>query len=251
MSQRVRVTPARPSEPARPTASTARATKTALNEQFARIGKSLASPRRIELLDLLAQGEHTVEQLAAETDMSVTLTSAHLQALRQGRLVETRRDGRRIFYRLAGDDVVDLLAALRAVAHARLAEVEKVVNAFFGLGDELEPIGRAELVRRAQKGDVILLDLRPREEYRSGHIPGAVSVPLGELPRRLAELPRDAEIVAYCRGPYCVMAPRGIALLRRHGYRVRRLEDGVAEWRLAGLPVAAGLEPGTPGRSGR
>jgi rhodanese-related sulfurtransferase/DNA-binding transcriptional ArsR family regulator len=225
---------------------TGRETKSALNEQFARIGKALASPRRIELLDLLAQGEHAVDQLAAETDMSVTLTSAHLQALRQARLVETRREGPRIFYRLAGDDVFELLSALRAVAHDRLAEVERVVRAYFGAPDELEPIGRDELIRRARAGDVVLLDLRPREEYESGHIPGAVSIPLDELAERLALLPADVEIVAYCRGPYCVMAPRGIALLRRHGYRVRRLEDGVAEWRLAGLAVASGVEPGDP-----
>ena len=225
--------------------TTPRTTKTALNEQFARIGKALASPRRIELLDLLAQGEHSVEVLASETDMSVTLTSSHLQALRQARLVETRRDGARIFYRLAGDDVFELLTALRAVAHDRLAEVDRVVRAYFGAPEELEPIGRHELVRRARSGDVVLLDLRPRNEYEAGHIPGAVSIPLEDLEEQLALLPPGAEIVAYCRGPYCVLAPRGIALLRRHGYRVRRLEDGVAEWRLAGLPVAAGVEPGT------
>jgi len=224
--------------------TTPRTTKTALNEQFARIGKALASPRRIELLDLLAQGEHSVEVLASETDMSVTLTSSHLQALRQARLVETRRDGARIFYRLAGDDVFELLTALRAVAHDRLAEVDRVVRSYFGASDELEPIGRDELVRRARTGDVVLLDLRPRAEYEAGHIPGAVSIPLEDLEEQLALLPPGAEIVAYCRGPYCVLAPRGIALLRRHGYRVRRLEDGVGEWRLAGLPVAAGVEPG-------
>jgi rhodanese-related sulfurtransferase/DNA-binding transcriptional ArsR family regulator len=225
--------------------TTSRGTKTALNEQFARIGKALASPRRIELLDLLAQGEHRVETLAGETDMSVTLASSHLQALRQARLVETRREGRRIYYRLAGDDVFELLTALRAVANDRLAEVDHVVRAFFGEPNDLEPIGRDELLRRARSGDVVLLDLRPREEYEAGHIPAAVSIPLDDLEDRLAVLPREAEIVAYCRGPYCVMAPRGIAILRRHGYRVRRLEDGVGEWRLAGLPVATGVEPGT------
>lgn len=225
--------------------TTPRATKTALNEQFARIGKALASPRRIELLDLLAQGEHGVECLAAEADMSVTLTSSHLQALRGARLVDTRRDGPRIYYRLAGDDVLALLTALRTVAHERLAEVEQVVRTYFGAPDELEPIGRDELVRRARSGEVVLLDLRPREEYEAGHIPGAVSIPLEELEEQLALLPPGTEIAAYCRGPYCVMAPRGIALLRRHGYWVRRLEDGVGEWRLAGLPVAAGAGPGT------
>jgi rhodanese-related sulfurtransferase/DNA-binding transcriptional ArsR family regulator len=224
---------------------TPRATKTALNEQFARIGKALASPRRIELLDLLAQGEHSVETLAAETDMSVTLTSSHLQALRRARLVDTRRDGARIFYRLAGDDVYELLTALRTVAHDRLAEVERVVQDYFGAPDALEPIGRDELVRRATIGDVVLLDLRPRDEYEAAHIPGAISIPLDDLESHLTLLPTETEIVAYCRGPYCVIAPRGIALLRRHGYRVRRLEDGVGDWRLAGLPVAVGAEPGT------
>jgi rhodanese-related sulfurtransferase/DNA-binding transcriptional ArsR family regulator len=224
--------------------STARTTKTELNEQFARIGKALASPRRIELLDLLAQGERSVETLAAETNMSVTLTSSHLQALRRARLVDTRREGPRIFYRLSGDDVYALLTALRAVAHDRLAEVDRVLRDYFGAADSLEPIDRDELVRRARAGDVVLLDLRPREEYEAGHIPGAVSIPLDDLEERLALLPPRAEIVAYCRGPYCVMAPRGIAILRRHGYRVRRLEDGVGDWRLAGLPVAVGTEPG-------
>lgn len=222
-----------------------RTTKTALNEQFARIGKALASPRRIELLDLLAQGEHSVEALANETEMSITLASSHLQALRRARLVDTRRDGTRIFYRLAGDDVYELLATLRTVAHDRLAEVEQAVRTLFGPPDELEPIGRDELIRRARIGDIVLLDLRPRDEYEAGHIPGAVSIPLEDLEERLALLPPGAEIVAYCRGPYCVMAPRGIGLLRRRGYRVRRLEDGIGEWRLAGLPVAIGAEPGT------
>ena len=225
--------------------TTPRTTKTALNEQFARIGKALASPRRIELLDLLAQGEHSVELLAAETDMSVTLTSSHLQVLRRAHLVDTRREGPRIFYRLAGDDVFALLTIIRAVAHDRLAEVDQVVQAFFGARDGLEPIGRDELVRRVRAGGIVLLDLRPREEYETGHIPTAVSIPLADLGARLAHLPPEAEIVAYCRGPYCVMAPRGIALLRRHGYRVRRLEDGVGEWRLAGLPIASGAMPGT------
>lgn len=223
---------------------TARTTKTELNEQFARIGKALASPRRIELLDLLAQGERSVETLAAETTMSVTLTSSHLQALRRARLVDTRREGPRVFYRLSGDDVYALLTTLRAVAHDRLAEVDRVLRDYFGAADSLEPIDRDELVRRARAGDVVLLDLRPREEYEAGHIPGAVSIPVDDLEERLSVLPLRAEIVAYCRGPYCVMAPRGIAILRRHGYRVRRLEDGVGDWRLAGLPVAVGGEPG-------
>jgi rhodanese-related sulfurtransferase/DNA-binding transcriptional ArsR family regulator len=225
--------------------TTPRTTKTALNEQFARIGKAFASPRRIELLDLLVQGEHSVDTLAAETDMSVTLTSSHLQALRRARLVDTRREGPRIYYRLAGEDVFELLTAVRAVARDRLAEVARVVRTLFGAPGELEPIGRDELVRRARASDIVVLDLRPREEYEAGHIPGAISIPLDGLEQQLGLLPPGAEIVAYCRGPYCVMAPRGIALLRRHGYPVRRLEDGVGEWRLAGLPLAAGAEAGS------
>ena len=215
-----------------------------LNEQFARIGRALASPRRIELLDLLGQGERSVESLAAETGMRIGLTSSHLQVLRAARLVETRRDGARIFYRLAGDDVYGLLAGLREVAHGRLAEVDQVVRAYLGSPDALEPIARDELVRRARSGEVVVLDLRPREEYAAGHIPGALSIPLDDLEEQLALLPPRAEIVAYCRGPYCVLAPRGVALLKRHGHRARRLEDGFPEWRLAGLPVATGAEAG-------
>ncbi len=225
---------------------TDRTTKTTLNELFARIGRALASPRRIELLDLLAQAERSVESLAIESDMSVTLASSHLQVLRRARLVETRRDGARIYYRLADDDVYALLAALRAVAHDRLAEVEEVVQAYFGAPDELEPVRREELVRRATVGDVIVLDLRPPGEYAAGHIPGAISIPLDELEARSALLPPDVEVVAYCRGPYCVLAPRGVALLQGRGFRARRLEDGFPEWRLAGLPVAVGSDPGGP-----
>ncbi len=219
-----------------------RAAKTALNEQFARIGKALASSRRIELLDLLAQGERPVESLAAASDMSVALTSSHLQALRAARLVEARRDGQRVHYRLAGDDVYQLLAALRAVARERLAEVEVAVAAYLGTRDELEPVTREDLWARARAGEVTILDVRPREEYLAGHIPGALSVPLDRLEEHLALLPPEAEIVAYCRGPYCVLAPKGVALLRTHGHLARRLEDGFPEWRLAGLPIAGGPE---------
>lgn len=222
--------------------STHRDAGDALNEQFARIGKALASPRRIELLDLLGQGERSVESLAGTAGMGVSLASAHLQVLRQARLVETRRDGTRVLYRLAGDDVYRLLGALRGVARARLAEVEQAVRTYVGSPEEMEPITRDELVRRARAGEVVVLDLRPREEYVAGHIPGALSVPLEELEEHLALLPPGAEIVAYCRGPYCLLAPRGVAVLRRHGFRARRLEDGLPEWRLAGLPVATGIE---------
>lgn len=225
---------------------TDRLAKTALNEQFARIGKALSSPRRIELLDLLAQGERPVESLAAASDMSVALASSHLQALRAARLVETRRDGQRVHYRLAGDDVYELLGAVRAVARKRLAELEVAVASYVAAPDELEPVTREELWARARSGDVTILDLRPREEYLAGHIPGALSAPLQELEALLSRLPRDVEIVAYCRGPYCVLAPQGVAMLRTRGYSARRLADGFPEWRLAGLPIAVGPAAGTP-----
>ena len=226
--------------------TTERAAKTALNEQFARIGKALSSPRRIELLDLLAQSERPVESLAAASDMSVALASSHLQALRAARLVETRRDGQRVHYRLAGDDVYRLLSVLRDAARARLAELEVAVVAYLETPDELEPVTRGELWDRARSGAVTILDVRPREEYLAGHIPGALSVPLGELGELLTRLPSEAEIVAYCRGPYCVLAPQAVALLRSHGHAARRLADGFPEWRLAGLPIAVGPAAGTP-----
>jgi len=217
-----------------------RAAKTALNEQFARVGKALASPRRIELLDLLAQGERSVEALAAAADMSLALASSHLQVLRASRLVESRRDGARIFYRLSGDDVFRLLAALRGVARARLAEVEQLVATYLTAHDRLEAVSREELSARLAAGDTIVLDVRPREEYKAGHVAGARSIPVEELEARLAELPADQEIIAYCRGPYCIYAPSAVELLRRHGYRARRLVEGFPEWRLAGLPLASG-----------
>ena len=225
--------------------TTERAARTALNEQFARIGKALSSPRRIELLDLLAQGERAVESLAAASDMSIALASSHLQALRGARLVEARRDGQRVHYRLAGDDVYQLLTALRAVARERLAELEVAVVAYLETPDELEPVTREELWARARTGEVTILDVRPREEYLAGHIPGALSVPLEKLEELLTRLPPEAEIVAYCRGPYCLLAPKGVALLNTHGHRARRLVDGFPEWRLAGLPVAVGPAAGT------
>lgn len=222
-----------------------RTAKIALNEQFARIGKALASPRRIELLDLLAQGERPVESLAAGSDMSVALASSHLQALRAARLVEARREGQRVHYRLAGDDVYQLLTALRAVARERLAELEVAVVTYLETPDALEPVAREELWARARSGEVTILDVRPHEEYLAGHIPGALSVPLEELEELLTRLPPEAEIVAYCRGPYCVLAPQAVTMLRHHGRPARRLADGFPEWRLAGLPIAVGPAAGT------
>ncbi|PXY22727.1 ArsR family transcriptional regulator [Prauserella muralis] len=211
-------------------------TKRELFEQFARVGKALGSGKRLELLDLLAQGERSVEALARATGLGLTTASAHLQALRQANLVATRRDGTRIHYRLAGADVAALYALVRAVANAHLPDVEAARAAY--LGPDTEQVSRAELLRRAESGEVVVLDVRPREEYAAGHIPGAVSVPVDELASRLADLPADQEVVAYCRGAYCVFAHDAVRLLTRHGRRARRLSDGMLEWRLAGLPVA-------------
>jgi rhodanese-related sulfurtransferase len=216
--------------------------KDPLYEQFARVGKVLGSAKRIELLDLLAQTERSVEELAELTGMEVGNTSAHLQVLRGARLVETRRAGTRIFYRLAGDEVTGLLVALQEVARARLAEVGEVVRTHLSDPDGLEEVGRQELLERASRGDVTVLDVRPAPEYQAGHIPGALSIPIEELEARLGELPDDVEVVAYCRGPYCVLALQAVDLLRRRGRRARRLADGMPEWRGAGLPVAVGEE---------
>lgn len=224
---------------------TGRQVKDGLYEQFARIGKAVAHPKRIELLDLLCQGERSVEVLAKTAALTVTNASAHLKVLREARLVETRPAGTKVYYRLAGESVCGLFFSMRDLAAERYAEVEMIVRDYFQARDELEPITREELMARADDGGVVVLDVRPREEYDAGHIPGAISVPLGELEGRLDALPRDAEIVAYCRGPYCVLAPQALTLLRRKGYRARRLQDGLPEWRRAGLPV----ETGTTGRA--
>ncbi len=212
--------------------------KDQLYEQFARIGKALASPKRLELLDLLAQGDRAVESLAAEASLSVANCSRHLQVLREARLVETRKEGLYVFYRLADEAVGGFWLALRSLAERRLADVERVVRDYFEAPEELEPVGHDELLERVRHGAVTVLDVRPVEEYRAGHIPGAVSVPLEELERRLSELPRDQEIIAYCRGPYCIFAVHAVELLRERGFTARRFEEGIPEWRLAGLPVA-------------
>jgi rhodanese-related sulfurtransferase/DNA-binding transcriptional ArsR family regulator len=222
----------------------AREAKDRLYEVFARTAQAAASPKRIELLELLAQGERSVENLVEATGMGVTNTSAHLQVLARSRLVETRKAGTRVFYRLSGDDVASFLVALRNLARLRLPEVEKVVRDYFAARDALEPVSREELVTRAERGDVVILDVRPAQEFAAGHIPGALSMPLDALDTALLHLPPDREIVAYCRGPYCVLAPQAVERLRAQGYRARRLTDGFPEWRLAGLPVAIGGEDG-------
>ncbi len=219
-----------------------RAVKDGLYGQFARVGKAVAHPKRIELLDLLCQGERSVEVLAEAAAIGVTNTSAHLKVLREARLVETRKEGTRVFYRLADEAVCSFYLSMRDLASERYAEVEQVVRDYFWARDEMEPVGREELLARASDGDVIVLDVRPREEYEAGHIPGAISMPLDELRGRLSSLPQNAEIVAYCRGAYCVLAPQALKLLQRHGFRARRYEEGLPEWRQAGLPVAVGKE---------
>src|SRR5712692_1325167 len=214
-----------------------RAFKTQLYEQFARVGKALASPHRLELLDVLAQCERTVESLAQETGMSIANASQHLQVLRAARLVETRREGTSIYYRLASESVSALWLSLREVGEAHLAEIDRVVETFLQNRAHLQPITAEALLEELRRDQVILLDVRPVEEFRAGHLPQALSIPVAELEARLAELPADKEIVAYCRGPYCVFADEAVALLRTHGYQARRLEQGVADWRMLALPV--------------
>lgn len=208
-----------------------------LFEQLARIGGALASAPRLAILDLLAQGERSVEHLAEQAGLSVANASQHLQVLRRVGLVAARREGARVHYRPAGQEVVSLWLSLRDVAAARLGDVERAARDY--LGEEVEAIGRTELAERLRSGDVVLLDVRPRVEFAAGHIQGARSVPLAELEERLAEIPDRAEVVAYCRGPYCVYAHEAVRRLRAAGRRARRLEDGWPEWRLAGLPHEA------------
>lgn len=214
--------------------------KDRLFAEFARMGKAVSSPRRIELLDLLAQGERTVERIAEETELTVKNASAHLQALKRARLVETRREGTRVFYRLASQDVFRFLRALQGLGRERLAEADRIISLFYEDPTGLEPVDAAELRRRLDEGGVVVLDVRPRDEYLAGHLPGAISIPVEELERRLAELPGSGEIVAYCRGPYCLFSGEAVELLRRHGFRARRLAPGLPDWRAQGFPVAVG-----------
>lgn len=205
--------------------------------QFARIGQALASDRRLEVLDLLAQAPRHVEALAAETEMPVANVSQHLQVLRQARLVETQREGTKVIYRLAGDDVLRLWLALRSVGETRLAEVGQIAREFAVEGAGQEPLPRDELARLIERDDVVVIDVRPPKEYGHGHLPGAVSIPVDELPKRLHELPRDRRIVAYCRGRYCLFADEAVAFLRQQGFDAERLEGGWPEWRAEDRPV--------------
>jgi len=204
---------------------------------LARIGTALSSPIRIEFLELLAQAERSVEQLAALSGATVANTSQHLQKLRQAGLVAGRKDGLYVFYRLAGDEVVALLSALGRVGEAYSAEVERIVRLYLTQKDELEPVPAKELLERARKGLVTVLDVRPPEEYAAGHLPGAINIPIQELVKRMRELPKRHEIVAYCRGSYCLMSYDAVCLLRKKGIKARRLEAGLPEWRLAGYPI--------------
>jgi len=214
--------------------------KQALFAQFAIVAKAVAHPLRLELLEQLAQGERSVEVLADRTGMSVANASQHLQHMRRAGLVTARRERKFVFYRLADDTVVELFTVLRRIAERNLAEVDRVVRGYFLNRDSLEPVSRAELVDRAKADLVTVLDVRPPDEFALGHLPGAVNIPLRELETRLAELDTNQEIVAYCRGPYCVLSFEAVAALRGRGFNVRRLEDGYPEWRAAGLPVEVG-----------
>ena len=211
--------------------------KDVIYDQFARIGKAVSSPKRLELLDLICQGEHTVETLAKETKLTLANTSQHLQVLRAARLVETKKKGLYVIYRLADQSVCEFYRAMRILAESRLAEVEQITHQFFKGKEGMEPVDREELLKRVQEGSVIVLDVRPEEEYRYGHIPRAISIPLQEINNRISELPRDQEIVAYCRGPYCMLAFEAVETLRLSGYQARRLEDGFPEWKAEQLPV--------------
>jgi rhodanese-related sulfurtransferase/DNA-binding transcriptional ArsR family regulator len=219
-----------------------RGAKAALFDEFARLAQALANGRRLEMVDVLANGERTVERLASETSLSVANASQHLQVLRGVGLVRRRRDGTRIHYELRDPEVFDLWRNLRNVAAQQRAEVGQLADAYLGARDSLEPVTRAELLRRLKRGDdLVVLDVRPSEEFAAGHLPPAISIPLPELRRRLRELPRDKEVVAYCRGPYCAFAHKAVRVLQQAGVRARRLEDGLPEWKAAGLPVVASI----------
>jgi rhodanese-related sulfurtransferase len=214
--------------------------KAAIYEQIARIGQATASPSRLELLDLLSQGPRTVEALAQQTGQSVATTSHHLQVLRRARLVDGEKAGLYVTYRLADPQVGDFFLELQQLAASRLAEVQQVTRQYLERRGALEPVDNEELVRRVRAGEVTVIDVRPREEYVAGHIPGAISVPLADLPKRLRDLRKRHDIVAYCRGPYCVMSLDAVDLLRRKGFRAQRLEHGVVEWRAQGWRVDRG-----------
>jgi rhodanese-related sulfurtransferase/predicted transcriptional regulator len=213
------------------------ATKRELYQSISKVAQALASGNRLQLLEFMAQGERSVDALAAMAGVTVANASQHLQALRRAGLVATRKDGQRVYYRVAGADVVRLYQDLRMVAESRLAEVRRLVNEFLGDREELEPVQAGELLARAKKGLVTVLDVRPPEEYAAGHVRGAINVPLDKLEEYLAKRPKKREVIAYCRGPYCLMSFEAVLRLRKRGWKARRLEDGFPEWKAAGLPV--------------
>jgi len=215
-----------------------RSLKDLLYEQVARVGKALSSPKRLEILEMLAQGEKAVETISAEVAIDNKLASAHLKALKEALLVRTRRDGKRIFYSLTGSDVAQLGVTLRQVAEEHLIELRMALQQMMAEPDRMVSVGRKELMVQARRGEIIVLDVRPQNEYNTAHLPHARSLPLSELTQRLAELPRDVEIVAYCRGPFCLMSDEAVKLLQAQGYRARKTFDGVSEWLAAGMPVA-------------
>jgi len=223
-------------------ANPSRRFKTAIFEQFARIGKAISNPSRLELLDLLCQGPRTVETLAREANLGLANTSQHLKALKVARLVEAEKSGLFVTYRLADEQVCQFFRALQSLAEIRLTEVREITRDFLANRQGLEPVDRDALLTRVREGAVTVLDVRPTEEYRAGHIPGALSIPLKELERRLSDLPRDRDVVAYCRGPYCVLAVEAVEFLRSRGFSAFRLEESVQDWRAEGLPVAVGEE---------
>lgn len=214
-----------------------RSLKDLLYEQVARVGKALSSPKRLEILEMLAQGEKAVETISAEVTIDNKLASAHLKALKEARLVQTRRDGKRIFYSLTGNDVAQLGVTLRQVAEEHLVELRMALQQMMAEPDRMVSVGRKELMLQAKRGEIIVLDVRPQNEYATAHLPHARSLPVDELKKRLDELPKDVPVVAYCRGPFCLMAKDAVELLRNKGYRAFHLTDGVAEWRASGLPI--------------
>ena len=215
-----------------------RAFKDAIYEQFARIGKAVSSPKRLELFDILCQGPRTVEVLAKETSLTVANASQHLQVLRAARLVETEKEGLFVIYRLADPAVCEFFRAMRVLAESRLAEVEQIKRQFLEGREGMEPVNREALLELVRKGSVTVLDVRPAEEYNAGHIAGAISLPLKELEQRLSDLPRNQEIVAYCRGPYCVLSIQAVEMLRAKGFKAVRIEEGIQEFRALGFPIA-------------
>lgn len=211
--------------------------KSLLYEQVARIGSATSSPKRLELLELLAQGEKTVEALATELDIDMRLASAHLKTLREARLAIARREGKHMIYRLSGDDIAGLLVKLREVAQEHLLELRAALDGFATSPQPLTTLGRTELLEQARCGEIVIIDVRPESEYDTAHLPYARSMPLTEIEKRLNELPLDREIIAYCRGPFCVMSEAAVQLLAGHGFQIRKIQDGVSEWQAAGLPV--------------